>query len=440
MKNSFWAAVGIPFKIKSIEKKTLIDAVGVAYDGNEYHFYGDGWFIDVKDRFRIFRFNDTVFIAKETSDKKADSEIANSKKAHDKLDGKVVGTKTIRIVVPKKITLFSDSERYFLVSKYLGSNMNESVYTNTTSHMSLKDCLSIVKLLLENGIAYKGYLPRNIVEEEDAIYLFDWEDASFTGSPAFDSFDHLWRTNFLLNWSYLFDYDDLDKGLKEFVGIQTPLSEPSLIEYENTFKGITNNKTSNYSLRNNIDKIVFGSELPLTEITDHFYIRQNDMGCLIADIFSSEIDVLYDILSYVFRKRDEHKFSYHVQVMTHLLIVYYNAALIQNHPPELPLQYYALIPILMMIDEYISEESYRDILSVDTLHKLMIKIAQISKDQSITGLYLSEGTEDLPRLLNTMLRDRIMEACPKTEAENIENTDRIITFILHESTQAHTRD
>lgn len=436
MKNSFWGAVGFPFEIKPVEKKTLIEAINVAFDSNEYGLYNSRWFIDVKERFRIFRYRSASYIVKKTSEKKADLEVANSKKAYDKLDGKTVGTKTIRIVIPKKFTLSSDNNRNFLVSEYLGPDLNEKVYANTRPRISLNECLSFVRLFLENGIAYKAFLPRNIVEEKNIIYLFDWEDTSFSDSPTFDSFDHPWRTNFLLNWSYLFDHADLNSGLKRSVGIQEPLSEPPLGEYENIFRDIINNKTSDASLRNDIDNIVFGSELPLVETPNRFYIRQNDMGCLVPDIFSIEIDVLYDLLSYVFRQHDEHKFSYHIQLMSRLLIVYYKAVLVQNQSSRLTLQYYALIPILMMIDDYISEESYDDILSVDTLHELTTKIIQTIKHQSITWLFLSGRINDLQRLLNTKLRDRIKEVSPKTKREDTKSIDKIIMFILHECSQA----
>lgn len=440
MKNSFWGAVGFPFEIKPVEKETLMEAINVAFDSNEYGLYNSRWFIDVKERFRIFRYRGTPYIVKETSEKKADSEVVNSKKAYDKLDGKTVGTKTIRIVIPKKFTLSSDNKRNFLVSEYLGPDLNEKVYSNTRPRISLGECLSFVGLFLENGIAYKGFLPRNIVEEKNTIYLFDWEDASFSDSRTFDSFDHPWRTNFLLNWSYLFDHADLDNGLKRSVGIQEPLSEPPLVEYENIFRDITNNKTSDASLRNDIDNIVFGSELPLVETPDRFYIRQNDIGCLIPDIFPSEFDVLYDMLSYVFRMIDERKFSYHIELITYLLIGYYKAVLVQNHSPKLPLRYYALIPILMMIDKYISEDEYKYILSANTLSESLTKIIQTSEAHSITRFFLSKETDSLPQLLDVMLRDRITKAFPRIEKGSIKNIDKIITFILRECTQAQTQN
>ena len=432
MENSFWNAVGKTFKINSIEAKTLLEAATVAYSSNEYCVYCSCWFIDVKAKFRIFRFKGTAYLVNEANNKKADLEIENSQKAHDKLDGKIVGGKTIKIVVPKKISLFPDNQRYFLVSEYLGSDMNENVYTGAKPLMSLNDCLSIIRLMLENGISHRGYLPRNIVENENTIFLFDWEDAVFSSSPSFGEFDHLWQTNFLLNWSYLFRHNDLIKGLKSIVGIQKPLVEPQLVKYENTFNEIINDSIAVSELRNKIDRIVFGSESPLLEPNNSFYLRPNDMGHLVADIFPSDIDVLHDILSYLVRKRDERLFMLNIEIMTRLIISYYKIILVENNTVVFPLQYYALIPILIMVDEGVSKADYQDILSVDTLSEIIKKISYVSKKDSIIRYFLSNAQDDLSKLLDKKLRERIVEAYTTGKRERL-RTDKIISFILNES-------
>jgi len=440
MENSFWGIVGIRFTIKSVVEKTLADAISAVCDSNDYCFYGSRWFIDIKGNFKIFSFNGTSYIAKETSNEKADLEVTNSLKAKEKLDGKIINTKRIKVVVPQKITLPSSKERYFLVSEYLGSDMNDGVYTNTRPSMSLNDCLSIVKLLLENGIAYRGFLPRNIVEKEDNIYLFDWEDASFTDSPSLSIFDHLWRTNFLLNWSYLYKHADLANGLIHQVGIQDPLTEPPLVKYEETFKVIFNSKLSDRSLRDAIDKIVFGSELPLAQESNKFYIRPNDMGHLIADVFFSDIDVLHDLLSSVFRMYNEGGYLHNLQLLTSILIAYYREILVFNRTPKLSLEYYALVPILLMIDDYLSEEEYLDILDTNTLSGLMVKISTVTRDQSIANLFLKGKIDKLKQLLEVGLQTRIVEAYRGIKSEEIGNIDKVTTYMQQISAQAPTEN
>jgi hypothetical protein len=437
MKNSIWKAVGIPFEIKSIEGKNMSDAVVVAFSSNEYCFFGSCWFIDVKNRFRIFKFGDVSYIAKETSEVKADLEVANSNQALDKLNGLTVGKKFVKIVVPKKVKSLHNSERCYLVSEYFGLDMNNNTYVESGPKILLNECFSIVKLLLDNGISYRGFLPRNIISKDNFLYLFDWEDATFKNAPDFGSFDHLWRTNFLLNWSYVFDFSDLVEGLKDVLEINEQLNEPELVKYEKTFKNMTKILASDSVLRKEIDKIVFGSELPLVGKQVNFYIHPNDMGHLIADLFSSEIDVLHDILSYSFRKNDEYKFLLHIQLTTHLLISFYKSVLIYKCNPTFRIQHYVLISILMMTDRHISEKEYESILSTNGLEEIVAKIEQVSSERSITKMFLLGKTDNLSKLLENGIKKALSKICPEIESKEFDTFDKVKEFILAESSDGH---
>jgi len=426
----FWNAVGIPFEIKTIKAKTLNEAVSVAYQNNDCCFYGSYWFLDVKKKFRIFKFNNATFIVKQVSEKTANLELTNSITAKTRIDKKVIGTKTIKIIVPKKIKLSFKNERCFLVSEYLGLNMNEGAYINLAPCITLQECLTLIRLLLENNISYRGFLPRNTVLVKNTIYLFDWEDTRFGNNLNPSVFDHLWKTQFLLNWSYLFSFDAINSGLKNITKVQSLLKEPDLMSFEKIFRTITNDKNSISSLRNNIDTVVFGAELPIKKNYDHFYIHPNDIGCLIADIFPSEIDVLHDILTYVFRKQCKDMYIYHIHLITHMLILYYNSVLIQKHNPKLELQDYIIILMLMMLDEYIDTENYKNISSASTLDELIEKIVKTYKSQSISRLYISHEEGNIASLLTVKLQARISNAFPSVKINN-KSFKKINQYILN---------
>lgn len=429
MQNSFWGTVGIPFQIKTIKARDISDAVEVAFKEDGYHFYGSRWFIDIKSCFRIFRFGKTVYIAKEAKEKKADLEISNSKRAFNLLNGKTIGTKTLGIVVPQKIKLVD--QRCFLVSEYIGSDLNDNVYTNSTSQISLNVCLSIVKLLLTNGVAHRGLLPRNIVENGNVYYLFDWEDARFD-TPSPKLFDHLWQTNFLLNWSYLYNFHEIKKGIRELTGTDT-LEEPPLVRYENTFREITDNNKSESQLRDDIDRVVFGSELPLKEPAEGFYIRPNDMGHIVADIFPSELDVLHDILSYSFRKDNEAIFSYHLQLTTEILSSYFKTIIVDKHTLGKSIQFYTLIPILMMLDRNLPLKEYLAILTAQNLEDLVNKINEFEPEDSIVRMFLSRKTDKLKGFLDLAIKDHIKQVCHLDSDRNV-NIESIINYVINLST------
>lgn len=105
MKNSFWGIVGIPLQIKTI-KDSLSEALEIVYQDDDYLFRNSRWFVDIKNCFRIFNFNGSAYISKKTSEEKADQEIVNSTHAFEKLNGRKIGARFLRIVIPQKSSQF----------------------------------------------------------------------------------------------------------------------------------------------------------------------------------------------------------------------------------------------------------------------------------------------------------------------------------------------
>ncbi len=428
MKKSFWELVGISQEIKTVKAKDLASAIQIAHASKEHGFYGSRWFIDIKNKFRVFTFDGVSYISKETSGSKADVEISNSKQAKERLNEIFIGKQRVNILVPKKITLQTNDDRVFLLSEYLGPNMNEMVYAGSSPVLSKEECLSFVNLLLEKGISYRGFLPRNIIEKDNIINVFDWEDASFSKPGQVAYFDHLWRTNFLLNWSYLYR-ENLERDLKDIVEKGSISIEPELVKYETVFQNITNLKFPKGQLRRIIDKVVFGSELPLSREYNAFYIRPNDTGHVIADIFPSEVDVLHDILSFVFRKLNELEYSYNLQLMTKLLAEYFKESLVQKKSPAKSLEYYAIIPILLMIEDYHTVDFYKNVLKAETVGESIKTISRLSEKESIVNLYLNGKKDNLEQSLILKIKSEITKACSEIKLEKNIDISNIVVYI-----------
>lgn len=418
MSNSLWEDVNILPHVKQINTESLINAITLAYASNDYHFKNSSWFVDIKNRFRIFKFKNSIYITKRTESKKADFEINKSKMAYELLQHQNVGTKIIAIPVPNKIV--TENGDSFLVSKYLGRDMNDETYTTMSPNISMDECLEIVNLFIRNGISYRGFLPRNVIQKDNTLFLLDWEDSSFGNLPISSTFDHLWKTNFLLNWSYIFGFNELSDGLVKKLDLHESLSEPDLVHYEKTFGEIIGHKSSKRSLRNKIDKVVYGAELPLVTESYDFYLHPNDIGHIVADIFSSEIDVLYDILAYVFRRKDEHLFYWHACLITHVVKQYYHSNSIDSGLGKSQLQYYVLITILMMLDPYFTKDIYIRLLLTNNLEKLMVEILNKSQKQSITYLLLTKNVTDFDSLLKAKFINRLLINLSDIKIKNID--------------------
>ena len=159
----------------------------------------------------------------------------------------------------------------------------------------------ILNLFLSKGVLYRGFLPRNMVINNKFIYLLDWEDAIFS-NKAEQGINLLWKTNFLLNWSYFYDYDELERQLYKYCNLE---NEPPLLKYEKKFKNMANLNYNDIELRQFILKTVMESEKNINENGNDFLIPPNDMAHLISDLFNSDLDVLFDIASSVLRKKSE---------------------------------------------------------------------------------------------------------------------------------------
>lgn len=424
---SFWNLAEVPFKIKKIDTQNLECAVKTAYGSQDYCFYQNAELIDVKDRFRIFNFKGCNYLSKKMPLKKAALEISNSQKAAQILSGKIINGKNINIIIPEQVILNASSDECFLVSEYLGHTLHESTYSGIYPSFTLADCFAFLKEFLKNGIVYRGFLQRNIIVKDNNVFLFDWEDSVFKDKISQDEFNNLWRTNFILNWSYIFNYDEVSQGVVPFTEKHTLSTEPPLVKYENVFKNLVNINVSDFALRNIIEKIVFTAELPVSLESKYFYIRPHDTGHLIADTFPNEIDVLYDILACSIRKKNEAAFLRLLQLITKFYALFYKNRVSATSKLSLPLQYYILIPFMIGLDNISCIPTFEKIMAADTMNEAIEIIQKEYKPDVFVNLYLRR---QLKGNLENIIRQIIISVCPEARSDNIKNIENISQYIL----------
>lgn len=323
-------------KINIIDEDNLKDALRIAYTKNIYKFYLNSELIDVNDRFRIFNFKGKNYISKKTTYKDGSEEISLAKRAENKLDNIMIGQYTIKIIKP--IMLNVDDINY-IITEYQGTSLQEIAYcSNIQNNLPIGVIFETLDKLISLGILYRGFLPRNIVLREHTIYLLDWEDAIFYDVSENIGINMLWKTNFLLNWSYIYDIEELETYIRKY----NHLNEPNLLKYELNFgKWIMADKNEE-NLRNLIFNTVMVAEKKLDIKTDDFYIMPNDLAHLIADLFNSDIDVLFDITCYVLRKKSINIYYKFIIFLSNLIVeLYYKNYQIQP---------YVILIILMMFE------------------------------------------------------------------------------------------
>lgn len=410
--------------INIVDGNSLSEALEKVYMLDDYYLKNSYWFIDINNQFRIFKYNEKSYISKKISHKLANNELEKSKKAYSLLNDKLIANKKINIIIPKKIVLNAKKQNCYLVSEYIHQDMNNDLYSDSKISLTLNECISILKLLITNGIEYRGFLPRNTISKNGIIYLFDWEDSIYSPSKYSNIFNQLWKTSFLLNWGYIYDFSKLEIKLNSLIDPKKKVNNPELLDYEIMFKKLTNHNGSTNDLRNKIDIIVFGSELPLTKKGNYYFLHPNDAACLISDIFPIEIDVLYDLLTCSYRKNNENKFYYHILLITHIITLHLKSGNDNKQKYKDSIKFYLLITILMLTNNNYTIMSYKNILVASRLDVLIIKILEESQDYSLAKLFLTYKESDLPEIVFNILKSKLT-----TEFSNIEFNDSIILEI-----------
>lgn len=305
--------------IKNTNGDNIIDIIKIVFKDTKYKFYLNSELIDVNDRFRIFEYQKKNYIAKKTKKKDGDLEIKLARKAERLLDGLIVDDYVIHIVKPN---IYYIDDFAYILTEYMGNSLQECNYSKSTdTSINLNTVFDILELFLKKGVLYRGFLPRNTVIDKKNIYLLDWEDAIFDDRTK-NGINLLWKTNFILNWSYFFDSNDIEKLLNKYCILNN--QEPALLKYEKKFKNIANLNYGVVDLRKYILKTVMESERKVEENTSNFIIPPNDMAHLVSDLFNSDIDVLFDISSSILRKKSESKYIELLEMLSRVIINSYS--------------------------------------------------------------------------------------------------------------------
>ncbi len=297
------AQLNIDTSIKTVAFDDMKENIKYVFDNDNYNFYLNSELIDVNDRFRIFNYNGKNYIVKKSKIDEGKLEVELAQKAFSILDGLKVDDYKIKIIMP---TVYYIDENAYILTEYMGNSLQECIYSKQNEFkIEINTIFDILNLFLSKGVLYRGFLPRNIVVKNNIIYLLDWEDVVFSKIPH-NSLNLLWKTNFLLNWSYFYDLNDLESKLKKYDSANC--LEPSLLKYEKKIKEFANLNYDTIDLRKFILKTVINSEKRIVDHTNDFIIPPNDMAHLISDLYNSDIDALFDITCSVLRSKSEKKY------------------------------------------------------------------------------------------------------------------------------------
>ncbi len=403
--------------IHKVEAQTLTAAIKIAFTDNKYNFYLNSELIDINNRFRVFNFDGVNYLIKKSNKKDAFAEVDNAIRVKSSISGENIYGYEIDIVVPQ---LIDDGDECFLITEYLGHSVQEVLYTNQRqSSINMSTLSELLKLFDRRQILYRGLLPRNMIIKNNTIHLIDWEDVVIKNKPIEMYYNLQFKTNFVLNWGYIFPKEQL-VDLINSMNIDKVQIEPPLNKYEEVYYRCFSMETIQ-GIRDLIYKIVLSAEKPYFKdveiLTEKFVILPNDMAHLISDLFTNEIDVLFDMLAFNLREKDEEYYTKLVASFSDSIINMYKNAEIDRSK--------LFLYVLSMCDLLLKDKLDYNI----NYHNLKTVVLNLSKD-SIAHAYLMRDFNSIRRKLRYIIKSCFQKIDSRCMIDTI-FIDKIVRQIKH---------
>lgn len=347
--------------VKPIDAKNLKEAVQIAFSAQGYGFTLNSELIDVKNRFRIFRFGNKTYLVKTSSAKDGKEEVKFASKVKGKINKKQIHGRKLIVVVPKLIVIDNTS---YIITEYHGNSLQEKLYSDDYPYsLTFEEFKAILNLFMSKNILYRGFLPRNVILTNEFIYLIDWEDVIFSKRAIENYLNLQYQTNLILNWGYFYNNQDI-KRYFDVLNMNKYLIEPKLCKYEIMLDKLLFQADSIRQLRENVEKIVLESEKNING--QHVCILPHDMAHLISDMFNVYMDVLFDVFAYYYRKNNE--FLYEIFLKD------FSKFVVDNYENDKDFKYNCLLKLLNFFDIlYVEKNNER----IDNLSDLIQKDKEI---------------------------------------------------------------
>lgn len=257
--------------------------------------------IDVRNRFRCIEADGQAYVIKKSKPAQAEEERSYAAEASARLNGCIADGLSLQVVVPE-VVLCGDAA--YLITPYLGKTIQSIRYTQVNPVIQQKTLHQILQVFKDHGIRYRGFLPRNTILKDGILYLIDWEDTAFFDVGTDVPGSLMAETNFVLNWMYDFDAEELRTMYRRVYRVLSEQNVP-LNRYETILCCLCGQTAGSApDARSFVEKVVLVAEAPRRD-AQSCVILPADCASVISDIFTPHIDAFFDILSAYLRREDE---------------------------------------------------------------------------------------------------------------------------------------
>ena len=407
-------------KFKIINSSDLRTAVKTAFcNYNEFAFYHNIEVKDVKKRFRAFEFNDKKYIAKQTKSATAKEEIANATRAAKMLNGLTVSGLTLNVIEPVLITI---NNVCYLVSEYKGTTLHEYVYNDKRLPLTQRALMEVFSFLLKKGVMHPGFLPRNIIINQEYLFILDWENVLFSKKAVTNVLRYISVAEFINNWGCLYNRENLLGFIHKYTDNKRISSQTGSFGNEYAFlTGCSNNKRG---LKSEIENIILVAESGGYD-RGKTYMVPCDLGHLVSDTFPRCIDVFHDLFLFCIQK-DEKLLRKYLELMT----VYYNIYMKNLNNYTDCDKAHLVVPILLVLDNQINNIETRKIARVKSLMDASRLVEKSIATDSVTCHYMKKNKIKLRNALDDKITSMLKMHLPISQIRKTRiNPIRIIETI-----------
>jgi len=412
-------------------KELIIKAIDDAFYLGEVDrcFNSHPEFVDVKSRFCEITVGGKKYVVKKSGRTEAENERNNALFVKNKMKDLSLDGVQIEVIVPE---LFIHRGSSFLVSPYLGQTLEGAKYLSSQNGFPQSVLFSVTQWFFNQGIIYRGLLPRNtFFPDSTHCYLIDFEEVMFLGQNS-RSLNLKWETNYLLNWGYFFNVEELQTFFRSLQPMEYWV-EPPLNTYEIIWASIISQNeavsldsaSKLKQVRQAVEQIVLHAERPFDDNSNAVFFP-NDCAHLVADLFGTELDVFFDtVLWFLEECRKE-------------WIGLLSSAIISGMSENCLKDEEILLLILAMVEagdgfkmpdiEDFSADNYKSIISY---------VERSKCNSALLSLYADGKVDELEKYVTKMLKKRltaILASCGCSEGRLFKNTiDEISIEIVKRS-------
>ena len=296
----------------------------IGSEDEQYSFRRNRELIDISYKFRFFKYKEKTYIIKVYNTDEIPIEYFNAYRLKETLDDKAIDV--IQIVCPVIIRL-EEKGKIGLLQEDYGYTLYENI-EECRKMFSVIEVFKIYQVLMNCGVEWSGFLPRNLFYKDNIWYAIDFEDIFFHENEDWAIRD-LTIFKLLLGWGQIFEISQVKSTLDEVLKGRKTVFAP-LDSFERALAELIDSK-SDSNTRNIGFELTYKSELPVHRFrTTSIFMNSMDLGHLMEDIFDNDyISVWYTVSTAIIKDEyGEEYYSSFLNCLEHVLIVWLSEATI----------------------------------------------------------------------------------------------------------------